>query len=183
MRAEVTHEGEDMAEVLRISREGEVAILEIDNPPVNATSQALRRALHDAVQRAQSEPETKAILICAAGRTFTAGGDITEFGKPPREPHLPDVINRIEESAKPVVVAWHGTALGGGCEIGLGAHKRIIAKDGLVGLPEVKLGLLRHPAPAPPHRPGGRTRSHRLGPDGRRRGSPAPRPCRCHRRN
>jgi 3-hydroxyacyl-CoA dehydrogenase len=142
MRAEVTHEGEDMAEVLRISREGEVAILEIDNPPVNATSQALRRALHDAVQRAQSEPETKAILICAAGRTFTAGGDITEFGKPPREPHLPDVINRIEESAKPVVVAWHGTALGGGCEIGLGAHKRIIAKDGLVGLPEVKLGLL-----------------------------------------
>lgn len=131
-----------MSEVVRVLRDGEVAILEIDNPPVNATSQAVRRALLDAVQRAQSENETRAILICGAGRTFTAGGDITEFGKPPREPHLPDVINRIEESAKPVVVAWHGTALGGGCEIGLGAHKRIIAKDGLVGLPEVKLGLL-----------------------------------------
>ncbi len=135
-------QGEAMPDVLRVWRDGEVAILEIDNPPVNATSQAVRRALLDAVQRAQSEPETRAILICGAGRTFTAGGDITEFGKPPREPHLPDVINRIEESGKPVVVAWHGTALGGGCEIGLGAHKRIIAKDGLVGLPEVKLGLL-----------------------------------------
>lgn len=131
-----------MSEVVRVSREGEVAIVEIDNPPVNATSQAVRRALLDAVQRAQSETETHAILITGAGRTFTAGGDISEFGKPAREPHLPDVINRIEESAKPVVVAWHGTALGGGCEIGLGAHKRIIAKDGLVGLPEVKLGLL-----------------------------------------
>jgi 3-hydroxyacyl-CoA dehydrogenase len=131
-----------MSEVVRVSREGEVAIVEIDNPPVNATSQAVRRALLDAVQRAQSETETRAILITGAGRTFTAGGDISEFGKPAREPHLPDVINRIEESAKPVVVAWHGTALGGGCEIGLGAHKRIIRKDGLVGLPEVKLGLL-----------------------------------------
>ncbi|MGL5447839.1 MAG: 3-hydroxyacyl-CoA dehydrogenase NAD-binding domain-containing protein, partial [Rhabdaerophilum sp.] len=131
-----------MNDVVRILRDGEIAILEIDNPPVNATSQAVRRALLDSVQRAQSEPETKAIVICGAGRTFTAGGDLAEFGKPPREPHLPDVINRIEESAKPVVVAWHGTALGGGCEIGLGAHRRIIAKDGLVGLPEVKLGLL-----------------------------------------
>ncbi|MBN8534619.1 MAG: enoyl-CoA hydratase/isomerase family protein [Rhizobiales bacterium] len=131
-----------MSEVVRISREGEVAIVEIDNPPVNATSQAVRRALLDAVQRAQSESETRAIVIAGAGRTFTAGGDISEFGKPPREPHLPDVINRIEESGKPIVVAWHGTALGGGCEIGLGAHKRIITKDGLIGLPEVKLGLL-----------------------------------------
>lgn len=131
-----------MSELVRVHRDGEVAILEVDNPPVNATSQAVRRALLDAIQRAQSESETAAIVIAGAGRTFTAGGDISEFGKPAREPHLPDVINRIEESAKPVVVAWHGTALGGGCEIGLGAHKRIIAKDGLVGLPEVKLGLL-----------------------------------------
>jgi 3-hydroxyacyl-CoA dehydrogenase len=119
-----------------------VAILEIDNPPVNATSQAVRRGLHDALMRAEADADVDAIVIAARGRTFVAGGDISEFGRKPLEPHLPDVINRIEESAKPVVVAWHGTALGGGCEIGLAAHRRVMARDARLGLPEVKLGLL-----------------------------------------
>jgi 3-hydroxyacyl-CoA dehydrogenase len=121
---------------------GRVAILEIDNPPVNALSQETRRALWDALTRADSEPEIGAIVIAAAGRTFMTGADLTEIGQKPREPHLPDVVDRIEAASKPVVVAWHGTALGGGCEIGLAAHRRVMARDARVGLPEVRLGLV-----------------------------------------
>ena len=126
---------------VRLSRDGDVALIEIDSPPVNATSQAVRSGLLAAVRAADADVVAKAIVIAAAGRTFVAGGDITEFGKPPLEPHLPDVVNRIEACGKPVVVAWHGTALGGGCEIGLAAHARVIDARGSVGLPEVKLGL------------------------------------------
>ncbi|MCZ8375188.1 MAG: 3-hydroxyacyl-CoA dehydrogenase NAD-binding domain-containing protein [Beijerinckiaceae bacterium] len=128
--------------MIHLHPRGRVTLLEIDNPPVNATSQAVRQGLLDAILRLDADPAVGAIVIAGAGRTFTAGGDITEFGKPPLLPHLPDVITRIEACAKPVVVAWHGTALGGGCEIGLAATKRIIAPDGAVGLPEVKLGLM-----------------------------------------
>ncbi|WP_284179952.1 3-hydroxyacyl-CoA dehydrogenase NAD-binding domain-containing protein [Rhabdaerophilum sp. SD176] len=128
--------------MIHLHPRGQVTLLEIDNPPVNATSQAVRQGLLDAIERLDADPAVGAIVIAGAGRTFTAGGDITEFGKPPLLPHLPDVITRIEACAKPVVVAWHGTALGGGCEIGLAATKRIIAPDGSVGLPEVKLGLM-----------------------------------------
>lgn len=127
---------------VHFTQEGKVAILEIDNPPVNAISQAVRRALLDALMRADSDASVGAIVIAGAGSTFVAGSDITEFGKRPLEPHLPDVINRIEESGKPVVMAWHGNAFGGGCEIGLAAHRRIVARDGQVGLPDVKLGLI-----------------------------------------
>lgn len=126
---------------VRLSRQGDVALIEIDNPPVNATSQAVRSGLLAATRAADADPEARAIVIAAAGRTFVAGGDITEFGKTPLEPHLPDVINRIELCSKPVVVAWHGTALGGGCEIGMAAHARVIDAKGSVGLPEVKLGI------------------------------------------
>lgn len=119
-----------------------VAILEIDNPPVNAMSQKTRRALADALMRADSEPEVGAIVIAARGRTYLSGEDIGELGQKPREPHLPDVIDRIEAASKPVVVAWHGTALGSGCEIGLAAHRRVMARDTKVGLPEVWLGLV-----------------------------------------
>jgi 3-hydroxyacyl-CoA dehydrogenase len=128
--------------MINLHPRGRVTILEIDNPPVNATSQAVRQALLDAVIALDADPAVSAIVIAGAGRTFTAGGDITEFGKPPLLPHLPDVVSRIEACTKPVVIAWHGTALGGGCEIGLAGHARIIAPDGSVGLPEVKLGLL-----------------------------------------
>lgn len=119
-----------------------VAILEIDNPPVNAMSQETRRALADALMRADAEPEVGAIVIAARGRTYVSGADISELGQKPREPHLPDVVDRIEAASKPVVVAWHGTALGGGCEIGLAAHRRVMARDARIGLPEVKLGLV-----------------------------------------
>lgn len=128
--------------MIHLHPKGRVTILEIDNPPVNATSQAVRQGLLDAITALDADPAVGAIVIAGAGRTFTAGGDITEFGKTPLLPHLPDVITRIEACAKPVVVAWHGTALGGGCEIGLAAHGRIIAADGMLGLPEVKLGLM-----------------------------------------
>ena len=127
---------------VRLSKVDGVGLIEIDNPPVNATSQAVRQGLRDALRETGRDTGVEAVVIAGAGRTFTAGGDITEFGKPPREPHLPDVLSEIEASEKPVVVAWHGTALGGGCEIGLAAHARIIAADGSVGLPEVKLGLV-----------------------------------------
>ena len=120
----------------------QVAVLEIDNPPVNAMSQATRRALADAVMRAESEPEIGAIVIAARGKTFAAGADIGELGQKPREPHMPDVVDRIEAATKPVVVAWHGAALGAGCEIGLAANRRIMARDASVGLPEVRLGLV-----------------------------------------
>lgn len=126
---------------VRLSRDHDIALIEIDNPPVNATSQAVRAGLLTALRAADADPEASAIVIAAAGRTFVAGGDITEFGKTPLEPHLPDVVNRIEACRKPVVAAWHGTALGGGCEIGMAAHARVIDAKGSVGLPEVKLGL------------------------------------------
>lgn len=122
--------------------EGDIALIEIDNPPVNATSRGVRQGLLDAIIAAEADERVAAIVIAGAGKTFVAGGDITEFGKPPMEPHLPDVMNRIEATTKPVVVAWHGTALGGGCELGLAAHARVIAGGGQVGLPEVKLGLV-----------------------------------------
>jgi 3-hydroxyacyl-CoA dehydrogenase len=128
--------------LVRTIREGEIAIIEIDNPPVNATSQGVRQGLLAALVAADEDAGVAAIVIAGAGRTFVAGGDITEFGKPSLEPHLPDVMNHIEAASKPVVVAWHGTALGGGCEIGLAAHARVIASTGQVGLPEVKLGLI-----------------------------------------
>jgi len=96
------------------------------------------RCLDEAI----SDSDSKAIVIQCAGRTFIAGADIREFGKPPREPHLPDVVSAIEASDKPVLAAIHGTALGGGFEVALGCHYRIASADAKVGLPEVKLGLL-----------------------------------------
>ena len=94
------------------------------------------------VEEANSDPETKSIVILCAGRTFIAGADIREFDKPPEPPHLPDVVAAIEASDKPVIAAIHGTALGGGFEVALGCHYRMARADAAVGLPEVKLGLL-----------------------------------------
>lgn len=124
---------------LRVDQD--IALVVIDNPPVNATAQSVRAGLLAAIEAADADRAVAGIVIAAEGRTFVAGGDIAEFGKTPLTPHLPDVLNRVEACGKPVVVAWHGTALGGGCEIGLAAHARVIAADGMIGLPEVKLGL------------------------------------------
>jgi len=119
-----------------------VALIEVDNPPVNATSQAVRAGLLDAIRDVEQNPQVEAVVIACAGRTFVAGADIREFGQPPREPHLPDVMNTIEACSKPVVAAIHGTALGGGCEIALACHARVAEPGAGLGFPEVKLGLV-----------------------------------------
>ena len=125
-----------------LDRRGRVAVLTVNNPPVNALSQHVRQGLHEGVKQAVADPAASAIVIVCAGRTFIAGADITEFGKPPAAPGLHDVLNLIESSPKPVVAAVHGTALGGGLEVTLACHYRIGVKDARFGLPEVKLGLL-----------------------------------------
>ena len=119
----------------------EVGIIRIDNPPVNALSQPVRQGILDAVRAAQQDASRVLLVICA-GRTFIAGADISEFGKPPTAPLLPDVVDAIENSKKLVVAAIHGTALGGGLEIALGCHYRLALASARVGLPEVRLGLI-----------------------------------------
>ena len=128
--------------VITTRKDGDVLVVISNNPPVNALGQAVRAGLADAMASAASDDSIKAVVIRCDGRTFFAGADITEFGKPPQGPSLPDVITSIENLDKPVVVAIHGTALGGGLEVALGAHYRIAVPSAKLGLPEVKLGLL-----------------------------------------
>jgi len=125
-----------------LDRRGRVAVLTVNNPPVNALSQHVRQGLRDGIGQAVADPAVSAIVIACAGRTFIAGADITEFGKPPQAPSLHDVLDLIESSPKPVIAAVHGTALGGGLEVTLACHYRVGVKDARFGLPEVKLGLL-----------------------------------------
>ena len=127
---------------IAIERVGDIALICIENPPVNATGQAVRQGLQDAVTQINAEGTAKVIAIYAAGRTFVAGADIREFGKPFVPPALPDVFNIIEASAIPVISVLHGTALGGGLELGLATHARIGIEGLRVGLPEILLGLL-----------------------------------------
>ena len=131
-----------VSEVVKVERRDAVAIVIVNSPPVNALSAAVRKGIADGVKSAEADASVKAIVIACAGRTFIAGADITEFGKPPQSPSLHEVIEVIENSSKPVVAAIHGTALGGGLELALGAHFRVATKDAKLGLPEVKLGLL-----------------------------------------
>ncbi|GGW66836.1 enoyl-CoA hydratase/isomerase family protein [Vreelandella hamiltonii] len=123
-------------------RHGEVGVISIANPPVNALSQAVRRGLLDALQEGIADQQAQALVVMAEGRTFIAGADIREFGKPPQAPLLPDVISQLEACPKPLVASLHGTALGGGLEVALGCHYRVALASTRVGLPEVKLGLL-----------------------------------------
>ncbi|MCC6001888.1 MAG: enoyl-CoA hydratase/isomerase family protein [Pararhodobacter sp.] len=121
--------------------EGEIALIRIDNPPVNAAGQAVRAGLEQALARFAEGPEKIAVLY-AGGRTFIAGADITEFGKPPQPPGLPQVCDLLEAQEKPMVCVIHGTALGGGLEVALGCHYRVMLQGARVGLPEVTLGIL-----------------------------------------
>ena len=128
--------------VVELCREDEIAVVLVDNPPVNALKHEVRVGLLNAFSQARDDPEIAAIVLTCAGRTFIAGADITEFDKPPKSPHLSEVIALIETIQKPVVAAIHGTALGGGFEIALGCHFRVAAPGTRVGLPEIKLGLI-----------------------------------------
>ncbi|MEH7827890.1 3-hydroxyacyl-CoA dehydrogenase NAD-binding domain-containing protein [Gemmobacter denitrificans] len=128
--------------VTTLSRQGAIAIVTVNNPPVNALSQALRQGLWDAVATCDADPDIRAVVLICAGRTFIAGADVSEFGKPPMEPHLPDLVNRIEAAAKPWVAAIHGSALGGGFEVAMGCRFRAALDTASVGLPEVGLGIV-----------------------------------------
>ncbi|MEO0938269.1 MAG: 3-hydroxyacyl-CoA dehydrogenase NAD-binding domain-containing protein [Pseudomonadota bacterium] len=131
-----------MSDKIAYSRHGDIAVLTVNNPPVNALSQAVRQGLWDDMDRAEVDEGVRAVLIVGEGRAFFAGADITEFGKPPLEPHLPVLINRIEASPLIVVGSMHGVSLGGGLEVALGCHYRIAVPSARVGLPEVHLGLI-----------------------------------------
>lgn len=131
-----------MTELSRFSVEGNVATLSIDSPPVNALGEAVRHALVNGIAAAADDPSIEALVITCGGRTFFAGADITEFGKPVVQPDLTVVVDIIEASSKPVVAAIHGTALGGGLEVALACHYRVAVPSARVGLPEVHLGLL-----------------------------------------
>jgi len=133
---------EPAASPVRTERRGRVLLVTIDNPPVNALSQPVRAGLAEALRQAAADADVGAVVIACAGRTFSAGADIREFGKPPVPPVLPEVVATLAAFPKPVVAALHGTALGGGFELALGAHARVAAPDAKVGLPEVKLGII-----------------------------------------
>ena len=131
-----------MSSVVAASRSGDIAVLTIDNPPVNALSSAVRAALADAIEEAVANDALRAIVLTAAGRDFSAGADIREYELPLKPPHLADVIQRIEDAPKPVIAALHGNVLGGGCELALGCHYRVAAPGTRAGHPEVNLGLM-----------------------------------------
>jgi 3-hydroxyacyl-CoA dehydrogenase len=128
--------------VTDLVREGDIAVITLNSPPVNALSSNVRDGLHGGFEAAIADPEAKAIVLICDGRTFIAGADISEFGGASKGASLFDVQNLMENSPKPVIAAIHGTALGGGLEVALVAHYRVAVPSAKVGLPEVNLGLL-----------------------------------------
>ena len=128
--------------VADLTLDGEVAVLTINSPPVNALSANVRQALRDGVKQAEADPTAKAIVLICAGRTFIVGADISEFGKPFTGVSLPDAQAAIENCTKPVISAVHGAALGGGFEVVLVSHYRVAVPSAKLGLPEIKLGLI-----------------------------------------
>jgi 3-hydroxyacyl-CoA dehydrogenase len=137
---------EQMSELVKLSRHQDIGVVTIDNPPVNALSPGVPEGIQSAVEAAASDPAVKAIVVIGAGTTFIAGADIREFAKMASgEPHPPDlaaIILKIEDCPKPVVMALHGAAFGGGLEVAMGGHYRVVAPQAQVGQPEVKIGLI-----------------------------------------
>jgi 3-hydroxyacyl-CoA dehydrogenase len=119
-----------------------IAVITVDNPPVNALGQAVREGLLAAIEQAGQDVAVRAVVLACRGRTFFAGADITEFGKPPRHPDLGGVIAAFEACQKPTVAGIFGTALGGGLELAMGCRYRVAVNTARLGLPEVKLGIL-----------------------------------------
>lgn len=130
-----------LTQSVRLEFDDDVALIRIDNPPVNALSHHVRQGLLDGMTQAEESDATSIVVICD-GRTFIAGADITEFSGPPQPPSLQSAQDAMENCSKPVVAAVHGTALGGGLEVALCAHYRVGISSSQYGLPEVKLGLL-----------------------------------------
>ncbi len=128
--------------VVSIKRHGDVAVIDMDSPPVNALGHKLRSGIMDALAGLRGEAGLRAIVLAGTARAFSGGADITEFGKPGQEPNLRVVISAIEDMTVPVVAAIQGVALGGGLELALGCHARVAWESARLGLPEVKLGLL-----------------------------------------
>ncbi|MGU3404298.1 3-hydroxyacyl-CoA dehydrogenase NAD-binding domain-containing protein [Methylobacterium brachiatum] len=128
--------------MVRYEVDGGVAVLTLANPPVNALGAALRAALDGALARAEADESVRAIVLAAEGKVFVGGADISEFGKPPQPPSLPDVLERLDAGSKPVVAAIGGAALGGGLELAMACHGRIAAPAAKLGLPEIKLGII-----------------------------------------
>ena len=124
---------------VELSRIGAVAVIRVDHPPVNALSHAVRSGLLEAFRNAERNPQVNLVMLYCAGRTFIAGADIREFGQPPI---LTDLVQAIENASKPSLAVMHGSALGGGLELALACHYRILRRGGQLGLPEVKLGLM-----------------------------------------
>jgi enoyl-CoA hydratase/carnithine racemase/3-hydroxyacyl-CoA dehydrogenase len=131
-----------LTEFVNFERRGRVDVLTVNNPPNNVLSHGIRKGLKEGIVAASGDAAVSAIVITCAGRTFIAGGDTTEFVKPPQEPGLHEVLDLIEESSKPVVAAIHGTALLGGLEVILACHYRVGVQAARFGLPGVTMGLL-----------------------------------------
>ncbi|WP_166417670.1 FAD-dependent oxidoreductase [Cochlodiniinecator piscidefendens] len=127
------------SEIVSVALEGDIAWVTINNPPVNATSAAVRAGLESAISKVQGA--RVAVLKCA-GKTFVAGGDMSEFDAAPVEPHLPDVVQQLEDSATPFIALMHGTVLGGGFELAMGCAWRIASAGTRFGLPEVNVGII-----------------------------------------
>jgi 3-hydroxyacyl-CoA dehydrogenase len=132
----------ELTQSVSLDTQGDIALVIVDNPPVNALSHHVRQGILDGIQAAQADDAVNAIVLTCRGRTFIAGADISEFGQAPKGPPLPKVQAAMESSTKPVVAAIHGTALGGGFEVAMCANYRVGVPSSKYGFPEVKLGLL-----------------------------------------
>ena len=136
-----------MGEMVSLSKQGDVAVITIDNPPVNALSPGVPEGISSAIDAINSDPDVRAAVMIGGGKTFVAGADIKEFGKltsgkTQRGPGLLPLLLKIEDSKKPVVVAIHGQAFGGGLELAMAGHYRVASPTAQVGQPEVKLGII-----------------------------------------
>src|SRR5215469_6635114 len=136
-----------MTELVRFSVTNGVAVITIDNPPVNALSPGVPEGISAAVQKAEQDPSVSAVVIIGAGRTFVAGADIKQLeehahGRGSGAPNLHNLLKQIEDCTKPVVMALHGTALGGGLELAMAGHYRVASPDAQAGQPEVNLGII-----------------------------------------
>ena len=131
-----------MSEAARYSLRDGVAVITLNNPPVNGLGNALRAGIMDALKKAAADAQVKAVVIIGSAKAFSGGADIREFNQPMQPPNLPEVNDQQDAMAKPLVAAIGGFALGGGLELALGCHYRIALPGSRLGLPEVKLGIL-----------------------------------------